>query len=204
MSKYVKNLVVQDIQKRLNGIQDALLVNVIGLDSGKTYLLRKKLREKNIHLLVVKNSLAKRAAEGTSLAPAFDSLEGSSALCWGGEDFVALAKEIVLLNKKGGEFEKFETRGGVLDGAKLSSDKVQEISKWPSRTEQLSILVGQILSPGANLLSQLTSPGGALASQIKQKSEGEEGGAAAAEGGPAPEGAPAAEGAAAAPATPSA
>src|SRR5687768_12247984 len=120
MSKYVKNLVVQDIQKRLNGIQDALLVNVIGLDSGKTYLLRKKLREKNIHLLVVKNSLAKRAAEGTSLAPAFDSMEGSSALCWGGEDFVALAKEIVQLNKAA-EFEKFETRGGVLDGARLTS-----------------------------------------------------------------------------------
>ena len=79
MSKYVKNLVVHDIQQRLNGVQDALLVNVIGLDSGKTYLLRKKLREKNIHLLVVKNSLAKRAEEGTSLAPAFDSMPAPAA-----------------------------------------------------------------------------------------------------------------------------
>lgn len=173
MSKYVKSLVVQDIQRRLSGVNDALLVNVIGLDSGKTYLLRKKLREKQIHLLVVKNSLAKRAAEGTSLAPAFDSLEGSSAVCWGSEDFVSLTKEIAAIRKLA-EFEKFETRGGVLDGSKLTAEKVQEISKWPNRLEQLSLLLGQILSPGATLLSQLTGPGGALMSQLKQKSEGEE------------------------------
>ena len=44
---------------------------------------------------------------------------------------------------------------------------------WPSRTEQLSILVGQILSPGATLSGQLLGPGGKLASQIKKKSEEE-------------------------------
>ena len=72
------------------------------------------------------------------------------------------------------QFEKFELRGGVMDREKLSSDRVKEISKWPSRAEQLSLLMGQILAPGANLLSQLTSPGGALASQVKKKSEEEE------------------------------
>jgi large subunit ribosomal protein L10 len=172
MSKYLKSLVVEDIQRRLSGIQDALVVNVIGMDSGKTYLLRKRLRERKINLLVVKNSLAKRATEGTALGPAFDGLEGSSAVCWGAEDFVSLAKEIALINKSG-EFEEFQTRGGVLDGAKLSADKVKEVSKWPNREEQLSILLGQILAPGARLLAQLAAPGGALASQIKQKSEGQ-------------------------------
>lgn len=177
MSKYVKNLVVQDIQRRLQGVHDVLLVNVIGLDSGKTYLLRKRLREKRINLLVVKNSLAQRATEGTALGPAFDGVQGSSGVCWGGEDFIALAKAIVQLYKSG-EFEKFETRGGVMDGAKLSPAKVQEISKWPSRQEQLGIVLGQILSPGATLLSQLNAPGGSLLSQIKQKSEETEPGAA--------------------------
>jgi ribosomal protein L10 len=167
MSKYVKNLVVEDIQRRLEGVQDALVVNVIGLDSGKTYLLRKQLREKRIKVLVVKNSLAKRATEGTKLGPAFDGMEGSLAVCWGSEDFVSLVKEIVRIGKSG-EFEKFSTRGGVLDGERLSEEKVQEISKWPNRQEQLSLLLGQILSPGATLLSQLCAPGGALASQLKE------------------------------------
>jgi len=68
-----------------------------------------------------------------------------------------------------------------MDGGRLSAEQVKQVSKWPSRQEQLSILLGQILSPGANLVSQLTSVGGALASQIKEKAEGESSEAAAPE-----------------------
>lgn len=172
MSKYVKDLISKDFAKRLEGVDDALLVNVVGVDANKAVVLRKQLRDKGISLLVVKNSLARRATEGTPLAPAFDGVEGTLAIVWGGGDFVSLAKEISKLDK-GKEFEAFQTRGGVMDGEQLSPDRVKEISKWPNREEQLSILVGQILSPGALLASQLTSPGGALASQIEKKSKEE-------------------------------
>ena len=69
MSKYVKDLVSKHYAQRLDGVDDALVVNVIGLDANQSVVLRKELREKNIQLLVVKNSLAKRATEGTPLAP---------------------------------------------------------------------------------------------------------------------------------------
>ena len=72
---------------------------------------------------------------------------------------------------KGTEFAKFEARGGVLDGEHLTRDKVKEISLWPNRQQQLSLLLGQILSPGAKLLSQILAPGGALASQIEKKAQ---------------------------------
>jgi ribosomal protein L10 len=173
MSKYVKNLIADDVKTKLSGVNDALLVNVIGIPANDTYVLRKELRQKNIHLLVVKNSLAKRATEGTPLSNAFTGIEGTSAIVWGGEDFVSLAKEITELDKSE-KFKAFATRGGVMDGDQLTPERVKQIAKWPNRAQQLSILVGQILSPGANLVSQLTSAGGALASQIKQKSEGEE------------------------------
>ena len=173
MSKLLKDMTVAEYKKRLAGVTDAVLVNVIGLNSLNTYLLRKELRGKNLNLLVVKGSLARRASEGTNLVKAFDGGEGSVALVWGGEDFVALAKEMVAIHKKP-QFEKCQPRGGVMDGEKLSAEKVQEVSKWPSRTQQISALLGQILAPGANLLSQLKSPGGLLASQIEKKSEGEE------------------------------
>jgi large subunit ribosomal protein L10 len=173
MSKQLKSMIASDIRKRLDGVNDALLVNVIGLDSSSTFNLRKELRSKNIHVLVVKNSLAKRATEGTSLAPAFDESEGSLAVVWGAEDFVSLAKELVAVQKKS-EFEKLTAKGGVMDGERLTAEKVTEISKWPNRVGQISILVGQILAPGSKLLSQLTGPGGKLLSQIKKKSEGEE------------------------------
>ena len=61
-----------------------------------------------------------------------------------------------------------------MDGEQLTAPQVEQVSKWPSRTEQLSILLGQILSPGAMLASQLNSVGGALASQIEQKAGDEE------------------------------
>jgi ribosomal protein L10 len=170
MSKHVKDLVAKDFARRLAGVGDALLVNVVGLDANKTVVLRRQLRQKNIHLLMVKNSLARRATEGTPLAAAFEGVEGTLAMVWGAEDFIALAKEITRLDASD-DYPEFKTRGGVLDGEHLTPERVKQISKWPSRQEQLSLLLGQILSPGANLVAQLLGPGSALASQIKEKAE---------------------------------
>lgn len=183
MSKYVKNLITDHLRDRLQGVNDALVVNMIGLDSSATSRLRKELREKNIHVVVVKNSLAARAAEGTPLAAMFENLTGTSAVCWGSEDIISLAKEIVRLAQDE-KLGPFTARCGVMDGERLTAEQVEAVSKWPSRQEQLSILVGQILGPGAKLAAQLLGPGGALASQIAQKGEGEEG---AEEGAPAEE-----------------
>ena len=61
MSKYVKNLVTDHVRERLDGVNDALLVNVIGMDANANNRLRGALEDKNINLLVVKNSLAARA-----------------------------------------------------------------------------------------------------------------------------------------------
>jgi ribosomal protein L10 len=72
------------------------------------------------------------------------------------------------------EFEKCTAKGGVMDGERLTPEKVVEVSKWPNRVGQISLLLGQILSPGASLLSQVTGPGGRLLSQIEKKGKGEE------------------------------
>jgi large subunit ribosomal protein L10 len=172
MSKYVKQLVTDHIAGRLEGVDEALLVNVIGMEVNDNNSLRGALEEKNISLMVVKNSLARRAMEGSPLSVAFEGVEGSTAIVWGAEDFVSLAKEVVRLAGEK-QYAKLESRGGVMDGEQLSPEQVTEISKWPSRSEQLSLLIGQILSPGAALASQLNSAGGALASQIEQISEKE-------------------------------
>jgi large subunit ribosomal protein L10 len=173
MSKLVKELITKDLRKRLEGVDDALLVDVIGLENNKNVALRQRLRKKNINLLVVKNSLARRATEGTRLAAAFQETTGTMALIWGGEDIISLAKEVVKITEEK-EYEKVSAKGGVMDGQALAAEQVKLVSKWPSRKEQLSILSGQILSPGAKLSAQLLSAGGKLASQIKKKSEGDE------------------------------
>lgn len=173
MSKFVKESITDQLKRELDGVQELLLVNVVGLSANSTSSLRRQLREKNMKLMVVKNSLARKATEGTSLAAAFEGSSGSLAMVWGGTDIVALAKEVVRLATDK-EFEKLEARGGVMGGAALKAEEIKLVSKWPTREEQLSILLGQILSPGSKLSSQLIGAGGALASQIKQKGEGDE------------------------------
>jgi ribosomal protein L10 len=182
MSKYVKNLLCEDFKGKLAGVENALLVSIAGLDANKTHRIRMELRKKDMRMMLVRNRLARRATDGTALAPAFANLNGPAAIVWGGADIVMVAKEIVRLAGDK-ELAPFAPRGGVLDGATLTADQVTEVSKWPSREEQLALLVGQILAPGAKLASQLTAMGGALASQIesKTKSEGEPEAAAAAE-----------------------
>jgi large subunit ribosomal protein L10 len=173
MSKFVKDHVTDQLKRELDGVQDLLLVSVVGLSANSTGALRKALRQKNIKLMVVKNSLARRATEGTQLAAAFEGSAGTLAMVWGASDIVSLAKEVVRLAGDK-QFAKFETRGGVMGGARLQPQEVAQVSKWPTREEQISLLVGQILSPGARLVSQLTGTGGALASQIEQRGKGED------------------------------
>ena len=97
MSKFVKDLITDDLKRQLDGVQDVLLVNVVGLKANSTMRAAQELREKNIKLMVVKNSLARRATEGTPLAPAFEGSKGTLAMVWGATDIVALAKEVVRL-----------------------------------------------------------------------------------------------------------
>ena len=96
MSKQVKDLITKDFASRLDGVEDAVLVKVVGLNADKTFRLRRELRNKNIELMVIRNGLARRATEGTSLSPALNKMDGALAFAWGAEDFVSLAKEITI------------------------------------------------------------------------------------------------------------
>ena len=174
MSKYVKELVTRDIKRRLEGVEDAVVVTTVGMDANTTNELRGELEKLDIHLLVVKNSLARRASEGTQLSPAFEGAAGQVGVMWGSTDFVSLVKEVVKLDKNKDKYEKFVAGGGVMDGERLDADGLKAVSKWPSRQEQISMLVGQILGPGSQLSGALLGPGKMLNSQIKKKGEGDE------------------------------
>lgn len=170
MSKLIKNMLVDDLKTRLGGVGDLIVVSLGRLDAQKTTRLRQTLRKKKIQLQLVKNSLARMATAGTPLAPAFEQTEGMLAIAWGGEDVVDLAKE---LDRLAGvkDFEGFECRGGALDGARLDAGDVKKVAKWPTRSEQLSLLSGQISSLAGTLAGQILSAGGGLASQIASRVE---------------------------------
>jgi large subunit ribosomal protein L10 len=170
MSKAIKDLLVDDLKHRLQGVGDVIVVSLGQLDAQQTTALRQTLRKKQIHLQLVKNSLAQRATVGTPLAPAMDNAAGMLALAWGGEDVVDLAKELDRISGDK-QFEGFECRGGALDGGRLDAADVKRVAKWPTRSEQLSILSGQISSLASVLAGQILSAGGTLAGQLASRVE---------------------------------
>ena len=157
----------------MKDVHDALLVNMVGLDANANTRLRAELRGKNIHVLVVKNSLAARATEGTPLAPLFEGLAGTAAICWGGEDIVSLAKEITKLAKDD-KYKPFEARGGVMDGERLTAAAGRAGQQVAQPRRAVEHPGGPDPQPGREVGQPVDSVGGALASQIEQKGEGDE------------------------------
>ena len=168
MSKAIKDMLVDDLKHRLREVGDVIVVSLGKLDAQKTTALRQSLRKKQIHLQLVKNSLARRATAGTPLEPAMEDAAGMLALAWGGEDVVDLAKELDRLSGVK-DFEGFEFRGGALDGGRLAAADVKRVAKWPTRAEQLSLLSGQISAVAGRLAGHVVAAGGILAGQIASR-----------------------------------
>jgi len=164
MSKPVKNMLIADVEQRLGETRDLLVVDSSRLDAITTNRMRLAFREKNIVALTVRNSLARKALNNLGIKELDGVLQGPSTLVWGGEDIVALSKEIAKWAK---EIDAFEIKGGTLDGQPLTADGVKDVSQWPSREELLSIIAGQLLGVAGEIASQLTAPATELAGQIK-------------------------------------
>ncbi len=170
MSKEVKSLIIQEMQGRLGDCRDLLVANVSKIDGVATNKFRLALREKGITILALKNSLAKVVLEKNGVKDLGDVLEGPSALIWGAEDIVALAKEMTRWTK---QIPLLELKGGAVDGQPINAAGVVKLSKSPSRLELIARILGQLLSPGANLAGALKGPGGKLAGQLKAMAEKE-------------------------------
>ncbi len=165
MSKQIKQMIVRDYKVRMEGFNDAALISMRGVTGIDTTRLRKALREKEIKLTTVRNSLARAAFKDTGLA-AFDPLlEGPSVVCYGGASVVHVARELV---KALAEFPLVELKGAILDGTLYKGKAgVTELSKYPTREEALGQTVALLLGPARSLLAQVKGPGSTVAGIIK-------------------------------------
>ncbi len=165
MSKAVKDLLMQDYRERLDGVDNALLVSIRGISANDNNRLRTELAGKEIRITVVRNNLAKRAFSEGSLAGLETLLEGPSALAYGSESVVDVARELVKWAK---QVKSLELKGAVLDGQLFEGAAgVEALSKFPTRDEAIAQAVTLVLSPGRNLMGQVKGPGGRLAGIIK-------------------------------------
>lgn len=169
MSKPVKELMMRDYQDRLEGVSDALLISIRGIPANDNNRLRQDLVSKDIRVTVIRNNLVKHAFKEGSLGALEPLLKGPSALAYGAESVVDVARELVKWAK---EVEKLELKGAVLDGFLFEGHNgVERLSKMPTREEAIAQDVTLILSPARNLVGAVKGPGGALAAIVKSIEE---------------------------------
>ncbi len=171
MSKRVKEMLIQEVESRLRGVADVLALDASKLDGVTANKLRLAMRKRNISALTVRNKLARRALASAGLDALEPLLKGPTTLVWGGEDIVALSKEIAKWVK---EIEALAIKGGTTEGSLLSAQKVEALSKSPGRRELIGEIATLMASPGAQLAAALLGPGRKLASQVKSLADKED------------------------------
>jgi large subunit ribosomal protein L10 len=164
MSRYVKQLIMEDLKRRLKGVRDLLFVDLERLNATEATQLRLALRRKQIRLRVVKNTLARRVFAELGLREAAQFLTGPSAVVWGGESIVELAREITDWAKK---IDRFRLKGGLLQGTPLTQADVEALSQMPSREQLLGRLVGLLLGCAQRPVQLLQGVGSRLLGQIR-------------------------------------
>jgi large subunit ribosomal protein L10 len=171
MSKAVKNIIMRDYKARIKNpaddtaFHDAVLISIRGVKGVDNTKLRGTLAKKNIKVTVIRNSLAKKTFEGSALASLNDMLTGSSALAYGGQSVVEVARELVAAITK---MPKVELKGAILDGTVYKGKEgVEELSRFPTREEAVAKVVTLVVSPGRNLMGQIKGPGATIAGIIK-------------------------------------
>jgi len=133
-----KKEAVERLSKQLASAEITILIDYKGLDVLKMTELRSKLREAGVQIEVVKNTLLKRASEGSDSAIMADLYKGPNAIVISATDPVAPAKILVEFAK---DNEKMEIKAGTLAGKLLSIEEITSLAKMPSKEELLTKLV---------------------------------------------------------------
>lgn len=144
----LKQPVVDEIAALFDGAASAVIVDYRGLTVEQDTILRKQLREAGVSYKVYKNTLIKRAAEGTAFAALDPHLEGPTALAVSKTDATAPARVLAKFAKTA---DKLELKAGVVEGTYYDQKGIQVIATIPSREELLGKLLGSIQSPISNL-----------------------------------------------------
>ena len=143
----LKQPVVAEIAELFDGAASAVVVDYRGLTVEQDTALRKQLREAGVTYKVYKNTLIKRAAEGTEFAALDPHLEGPTALAVSKTDATAPARILAEFAKKA---DKLEIKGGVVEDTYYDAKGMQVIATIPSREVLLGKLLGSMQSPITN------------------------------------------------------
>jgi large subunit ribosomal protein L10 len=158
-----KEALVHKVHEKLKSAEAVYLVDYRGLNVAEISELRRKLREASCEFEVVKNTLLRRAAEGTDAATLAEYFKGPVALTVTQADPVAPAKVL-------SEFSKgaphLELRVGLLSGQLLEVGEIKKLASLPSFDELRASLLSLLNAPAGRLVRLIAAPGGQLARAV--------------------------------------
>lgn len=142
-----KQAMVSEVAARLAGAQAVIVAEYRGLNVERATQLRARARKSGLYLRVLKNTLARRAVQGTPFEKLTEQMSGP--LMYGiAADPVAGAK---VLSEFARENEFFVIRAGAMPNAVMSAADVKALALLPSRDELLAKLMGTLQAPVAKL-----------------------------------------------------
>ncbi len=164
MSKMVKEMIMKAYREKFAGVGDAVLVDIRGVTANDNKTIRGGLAAKQIRITVVRNNLAKKVFGDTTLAPLNELIEGPSAVVYGADSVVTVARELIGLAKKN---EKLQLKGAVMEGTLYGPKDVERLSKFPTRQEAQAQVIQLLLGPAGQLIGAITSAGSQVVSILQ-------------------------------------
>ena len=149
-----KREAITTLADKLSRATSAVITDYRGLSVKELQDLRGQLRKEGVEYVVVKNTLARRAANDAGLAEFTSVLTGPVGLAFGYDDLAAPAR---LLNNYFKANRRLPIMAGLVEGRVLSADQVKTLADLPSREALLAQLAGTLLSPLTQLAGSLNS-----------------------------------------------
>jgi large subunit ribosomal protein L10 len=143
---------VEFIRKVLEDSTAAIIADYRGLNVKSISILRKRLREANSGIRVVKNTLLKRAAQGLPAEELVKDLEGPTALAYTEADPVDVAKTLTTFAR---ESKILAIKGGVADGHLMNPAQLLAFAALPPRQVLLAQVVGGLQAPLSSLVGTM-------------------------------------------------
>ena len=152
-AKQQKQIIIDEIKAKLDGAQSAVLIDYMGTTVAEADIMRRKLREAEVDYSVYKNTLMKRAVEGTEFEKLADVMQGPSAIAISKTDATAPARVL----KEAIEFKKMELKAGVVEGEFYDKEGIAQIADIPSRDVLIAKFMGSVQSPVGKFVRTLAA-----------------------------------------------
>jgi large subunit ribosomal protein L10 len=163
-----KKALVAEVNSVAASAQSAVAAQYRGLTVAELTQLRVAARKADVYLKVVKNTLAKRAVQGTEFECMRESFKGPLVLAFSRRDPGAAARVIKSFAK---EHDKLVTVALALGGALYAPRDIDRVASLPTLDEARAKLLGTLQAPLAQLVRVLAEPGAMLARTLKARGE---------------------------------